>query len=356
MKYYIKIAPQNPLFFRKGNRFTKGKDTWAESYLLPNPSTIWGALFAKLMADNTELSKKVKNENLTNDKLAEILTIEDIMLYDGTSFIVPAPSICLKEKNSFSAEYPKSFINLDEEGVISSNNEIKYIPSHDGDYTESSTSYHTYYENLFESVSKSNLIPSERLLKQYPKIGIKINNNTGISEESMLYNTDVTEFNENYSIVVEVEIHEDYKFKEEKGFLKLGGESNVSKYAMMDSKRYLRIKNVQKFDEGEDNYTDLFAMYFKTSAILQNNELKEVLEKSNFKIICVKFNGSFIVGGYDMKKNCQKDKVKAIGAGSCYIVKYNEKTESKKLKELLNKELNTVKEYQGFGKYEIIGL
>jgi CRISPR-associated protein Cmr3 len=325
---YMKIKPTDSLFFGSGKPFNAGADSWTDSSFLPNPSVIWGALFSVLYREG-----KVK----TTEK--EKLKIKNIYLYneEQTTILVPAPLDIFVDSEGkryaptykdidFISNYPLNIINIVED---------KEVKSIENSFIEINSLYQHYVKKSFKSLILYDF--SDVFVADY-KIGIKIDKNTKTAKENYLYRVDLTQFKKEWSFLVEYE--SDIKFNQ-KGILKLGGESKTAYYEKI--KKPIALKSACKYkvkvlrELKEKKY---FKVLFKTPVYFEDG-----WKPKHNGLVCANIGKPISIGGFDMETKSIKEMKKYVPAGSIFVFKKNGK---------IDIESEDSESYKGFGSFELL--
>jgi CRISPR-associated protein Cmr3 len=309
----MKIKLEEPLFLRGGQPFTKGEDSWSRSIHLPMPSVIWGAIFSKLLVDNS----KLKEDMLKAPE--DYLQIKGIYFYneDTDLYYVHAPlDIFIAESGEYINEkYHKN-------NVISSlaPDECQCIVLPDTEQTcERVDSFIISLASLNELYSRReykrmDLYSLDHVLLRDSKIGI-VRSESGVTEQTSFYRIDLTQFKEEWCLAVNILINDDLYLKKS-GFLKIGGKGKVTSYY---------IDNRCRIDNNLSITSELGKILFITPAYFDNG-----WKPSNIDIISAVVGRPLLVGGFDIKARQPKVMHKLVPPGSVYIIKRDSFDELKK--------------------------
>lgn len=326
---FMQIKPTDSLFFGSGKPFNAGSDSWTDSSFLPNPSVIWGAMFSVLFRE-----KKVTTE----DK--EKLQIKNIYLYneEQTTVLIPAPLDIFVDSDGqkYISKYRDvDFISNYPLDVISSIETDKEVKPLENNFIEINSLYQHYVEKYAKNLVLYNF--DDVFVADY-KIGIKINKRTGTAEDNHLYRIDLTQFQNEWSFLIEYEC--DVAFKES-GILKLGGESKTAQYSKVDKPVSLQTANeyknqvLQKLEN--QNY---FKVLFKTPTYFEDG-----WKPKQEGLVCANVGKYISIGGWDMEKRGHKPMKRYIPSGSVYVFKKDDRLE-------INSEDS--ESYKGFGSFELL--
>ncbi len=363
---WIKISPNDTLFFRSGRPFSMGSETWADSIFPPYPSTIYGALRTFLIFERGSLEDfKFKNDKY-NDKYKDIgkpntkgnMNIIGPIIYnskyDLSFFPVPFDLVLKKEINKqknmlkqlkkvckpkiLYTDYPLEDILIYQEreqvesaeGYIDSINFKEYLQGQSGEYKLS---------ELFEFY-----IPE-------PKIGIARDDITLSSREGYLYRTKMIRLKKDYCLLVKIN---EIDSMPEKGLFTLGGEGKTVRFEKINNNPLEDLENMNfELKDG------IFKLYLATPAIFENGWLPrwinaETLEGEKdgikLKLIACAIGKYLRIGGWDMAKNEPKPMYKAVPAGSVYYFKVLNGASSNDVKNIFHfKNISDINPEEGFG-------
>ncbi|WP_457560908.1 type III-B CRISPR module-associated protein Cmr3 [Caminibacter sp.] len=327
---FMKITPLDTLFFRDSKPFDAGSESWSDNSLLPNPSTIWGALYSVLYNKQLVSSKKKDREKLV---------IKNIYLYNEEQQIVliPAPLDIFVDKEGnfykgefkdvdFISNYPLKVVNYVED------KEVKIL---ENSFIEIGSLYRYYMNGYFSNI---HLYKFDDFAKRDYKIGIKIDKATNTSKEGYLYRIDLTQLIDNWSFLIEYELDGNLSFNKQ-GLLNLGGESKKAKYEIID--KPIALKNIEKLEDDVSEKLknkDFIKILFTTPTFFIDGWKPQSHEPIYASV------GKYVsFGGWDLEKNIPKIMKRYVPAGSVYIFK-NEKDFA-----LINEDCEP---YKGFGLYK----
>jgi len=340
---YINIKPQSSLFLGSGKPFNMGEDDWTDSFALPTPSMVFGAIFSILFKKYPKIQEKVLNDNKTIEP-TDYLEIKNIYLYntkDGT-VLLPAPLDLFIEEDSDNI-VQESYRN----DIITSDKfkNLEFI-------TPNSTKNAKRAENSFIDIYY--LTNRDMLKKLYnfsdfaindSKVGIAINKKTKTADEGKIYRIDLTQFKSDWSFLVE---YRTIGVKlDDKGVIKLGGEGKLASFkhikepiGITNHKEKVTISNEREFQ-----------IYFSTPVIFEKGCIFDTNEQ--FSIVSASIGKPISIGGFDMKTKTHKKMYKAVPAGSVYLIELKESVDSMdKLKEALS--IKSIDTKRGFGQFEIL--
>jgi CRISPR-associated protein Cmr3 len=291
---FIKITPLDTLFFRDGKPFSMGEETWATSSVLPNPSVVWGALFS-MLCSNGLVTPIIDNEKLTIGRLF-LCDEEKYSLY------LPMPLDVFQEKdNKGNYVYASKEDGLD---IISSiSTKHLFLPKSENQVEQVSNlflkidDFADYYYREDRNLTTVSL--EDIQLSNY-KVGIGRNNISGVAETGHLYRVEMTEFNNNFSFVVECAFDGNFP---KNGILKLGGEGKTASFEMFED---WIAEDISELDEkieqkfSKNGTSKRFKLYFSSPSFLKNGSLLEI---EKFEILTSFLGKPLFIGGFDVKKN-----------------------------------------------------
>ena len=341
MSRFITIKPLDTLFFRGAKPFDMSDDSWSDSYSLPFPSVVWGALYAHLYYQSEEAKQeenfknlKIKNIYLYNFKdKSTFLTIPNDVFSDGKELYVgkykEAP------KNS---SYPLEYINYanTDEPVERLKNSFLRIDSLSREYMKKSSSL--IYED------------SEDIFLQDYKVGIAIDKTRKATKDGHLYRVDLTQFEKEWGFLVEYDL-EIFEFKSD-GYLKLGGESKVAHFQHIDKSNYIESyeNDIENFKNNFEN-EEYFKLYIKSPTAFKEG-WKPTL--AGYNLLCANIDEYFSIGGFDMKSGTQREMRRFVPSGAVYVFE-KQRQSYQEIKELIEKEIEEHNEtHKGFGLFEIL--
>lgn len=374
---WLKITPNDTLFFRTGRPFTAGDDTWTDELFPPNPSTIYGAIRTFLIFFRGNLSDfkngKYQDIGKPENQLKGTLRIKGPFLYNirKSSLYFPAPFDLVTEKGS-SKEI--------------SSNEQKNESCEDGKKKEKLSLLSrvekppVYFsdddlENLFvfaenKQVEEVNFFLEETFVKEYLissvthievlkpdiyekeiKIGIAREKITRTSKEGHLYRIPMIRLCKDYSILVEIDGVDQFP---EKGVFQLGGEGKTIKFEKVENNSLNSLLNLNFQLKNK-----MFKIYLATPAIFENGWLPAWINRDNLtgelngislKLIACSIGKFTRIGGWDMYRDEPKVMYKAVPAGSVYYFKILNDISAEKIKETFHfKNISDINPEEGFG-------
>lgn len=214
------------------------------------------------------------------------------------------------------------------EGLIESDQFTKYMAGHDRTFT-------------FAKISDKVLLE--------PKVGIRINENTGTSDEGKLYRVGMNRL-DNLSLLIEFEGLD----VPEKGLMKLGGEGKAASYKQYSNQNFLINPSITN----ANNNNNMFKLYLSTPAIFDQGWIPKWVNKDNLmyeyqglklKLLTASIGRYRSIGGFDMKTRKPKPMQKVVPAGSVYYFEIIKGNFEKAFSEFNNKAISDVNPEQGFG-------
>jgi len=344
----VRIEPLDTLFFRDGKPFSQGEETWADGYLLPPPSVIYGALRTAIATQNgisfEDVEEKLGLQNF------EILSIYIRM---GDQLVLPLPMDLVeydgKEKNIQHAEkeakryavkplVPSPVSNLT---FSVQKNKAKYLLiSPKGEKVENiehgailATELNKY---LVGNLEQTEALKLTDYVQNEPKVGIGREDLTRFAEEGNLYRVDMKR-GEDLQIGVAFKLT---AYQHLSPVVQLGGER---KLALISSTRIPFSVAKQAIDFTGKR----FKIYFATPAILKNGEpdLSRLGISATLVAACV--GKSLSIGGFDMKNNRAKPMYRVVPAGSVFY--YEAESDVSSLNGKQGTSLSDEQREQGFG-------
>ena len=328
---FMKIKPLDTLFFRDGKPFNAGSESWSDSSFLPNPSVIWGAMYAVLFNEGKVSTKeedrkklKIKNIYLYNEKKTTILVPAPLDIFvddDGNRYIAKYKDV------DFISNYPLKVISY-----VDIDKELKPIENH---FIEINSLYRHYTKGYERQLI---LYSFDDVFVQDYKIGIKIDNLTKTAQENYLYRIDLTQFLDEWAFLVEYESQIEFK---NRGILKLGGESRAASYNIIDEPIGLKSANEYKKQVSKElENQKYFKVFIKTPTYFKCG-----WEPEQEELVCANVGKYISIGGWDMEYKNHKPMKRYVPAGSVYVFKKQEKVEFK---------LEDSEVYKGFGSFELL--
>jgi len=351
----IQIEALDTLFFKDGKPFSMGEETWADGLFPPSPSVIYGALRTTYFAENIN---NFEFANTQNDPTIE-LKIKNIYFKQAeNNYWFPIPLDLVKDKDiDEKVCFSNSENILNDQQKIISNYPLKNLSLFTKNVENINGFINNYELNEYIKNTKNDF-PFEELeyfITTEPKIGIKRNNKTLITEEGNLYRIGQLRLQKTIADIP-LKIMVEFTFGKNKitsKNIKLGGET---KTATIKNETQLKFALPNKIDKH-------FKLLFLTPAIFKNGWLPNQFNE-NFEIelngIKLKLLKAFVgkpinIGGFDMKSNkgksgYPKPMYKAIPAGSVYYFEILDNSSHEKIIEKFHTQnISDVYAEQGFG-------
>ena len=363
----IEVKAIDLLFFRDGKPFEKGGDmAWAESMLLPNYSTIYGAIRSAYFAENLHEFKYV---NTDKDPTLN-LVINGIYIYYKNEIRFPLPldlvycpkSLKQKKKDEgkgiFEVKKMKSKKIDDCYNSSVIENKIKefFILNSEGNIEQKENLYLSFSEMQNYFSGKDSVFAEDYITKNIyreDKIGIQKEDFNKSVQESMLYRIEQVRY-DNFSLLINFD---GIKIKEN-GFLRLGGQGNSVSY-----KEYSKDLMIFNINSKLENINRV-KIYLMSPAIfnqgwipdfINKDTLEGVIDKKNVKLVSACVGKSINIGGFDMKNKKQKKLKKAVPPGSIYEFELKEPLSNiEKIIEPID--LDSLNKNEGYGRGYIIYL
>lgn len=335
---WIKIIPNDPLFFGTGKPFVAGSDTYSTYIFPPYPSTIYGALGTFLIYYRGDLESFIERKQKNQIKPIELI---GPIIYKENEAYFPVPLdlvACKKEKEEI---FQLNFVKKPSI-FISDIDNIEYIHifKGDGEVDEPKPFIEVYdlRNYLMGECFRGKVLPMlniGEIYKEEMKIGIAIDRETMTSKERYLYRLPMIRMAQDTGFLIGIKIEEDFP---ESGIIKLGGEGKTARFEVLENNP---LKDLENY---EFEYNGIFKIYLATPAIFKNGWIPEWIDKEtltgNKEGIKVKLIGAVIgkyirVGGWSLYKarsensgsdpksfhSGPKIAYKAVPAGSVYYFK-----------------------------------
>ena len=361
---FLKIKPQDTLFFRSGRPFSMGAETWADYVFPPYPSTFYGAIRTFLIFHRSDLCSflngklKEKFKDIGTKEEKGTLKIYGSFIYDeeSQSLLLPAPADMVKVEGNgkegeklllLSFQKIPDIVFSDypfEKSLIFKENEKAKEPV--GFLDE--ISLREYLEGRRRKFS---FLKPGNVFREEVKIGIKRERKTKTSEEGHLYRVPMLRLKKGIALIIKLEGGEGFP---EKGAFQLGGEGKVVNFEVINENPLEELKNLEfEMKEG------IFKLYFATPAIFKKGWLPGWIDKStlegefegiNLKLIAVALKKYKSIGGWNLAENKPKPMYKAVAEGSVYYFKVLNGADEKKVKQAFHlKTISDVNPEECFG-------
>lgn len=342
----IRIEPLDTLFFRDGKPFSMGEETWADGYLLPPPSVIYGALRTAIAVQNgipfvkvpTELDAvKVTGTYYRIDGNTVLPLPLDLVEYEKTSEIQDAEA----EEKKYEVK-PLAWAPMFKMVTKAAKQEqTQYLGMAKGGETVEvfdhgfivATELEKYLEGHLDrtlAYKMTDFVPNE------PKVGNGRDDLTRSVEESLLYRTDMKRSGQ-LQIGVSF-IAGRHTFTD--ALVRLGGEGKLAQITPVRIPFKLLKKNIT-FQKNR------FKVYFSTPTLLKNGvpNLSALGIEARLVGACV--GKPIHIGGFDMENKRPKAMCKAVPAGSVFL--YESENDVSLLNNLQGTSLSDERKNEGFG-------
>ncbi|MEO0293606.1 MAG: type III-B CRISPR module-associated protein Cmr3 [candidate division WOR-3 bacterium] len=353
---WIKISPNDTLFFRSGRPFTMGSETWTDTIFSPYPSTIYGALRTFLIFERGSLKdfKNGKYKDIGTPDEKGTMKIFGPLIFNSkhslTYFPAPLDLVMKKENKKNDKLFQISKVKKPEifYSEYSLEDMLIYPKKEQVESTEGYLDNIPFKEYLQGQKGEYSFI--SEFYTPEPQIGIARDDITLSSKEGYLYRAQMIRLEKDYCFLVKIDGIENMP---EKGLFALGGEGKTAKFEKINENPLGKLENINfELSDG------VFKIYLATPAIFKNGWLPEWInlnslegEKDGVKLkLLTCAVGKFLrIGGWDMAKNEPKPMYKAVPSGSVYYFKVlNGSLE--KIKEVFHlKNISDINPEEGFG-------
>lgn len=325
-----------------------GEETWADGYLLPPPSVIYGALRTAIATQNGIALEEINNR--LNEKN---LHIRSIYLRMGRQVALPLPLDLVESKGKASnikkaekevRKYAVTRLSLTPaSGLVfpASKSKVKYLFESRQYAQVDSIEHGAILATEMEKYLAGNFEQTEALkltdfIREEPKVGIGRDDLTRFAEEGNLYRVDMKRFDD-------VQIGVSYECEEYNGIsplVLLGGERKLATIAI--NRILFRFpKTTIDFSSGR------FLIYFATPAIFTNGE-PDLSELGISATLVAAYVGKPLhIGGFDIQKKEAKPMYRAVPAGSVFY--YEAQGNISALNDKQGIQLSDNQNNQGFG-------
>lgn len=359
---WLKIIPNDTLFFRSGRPFSMGDDTWTDVVFPPYPSTIYGAIRTFLIFEKGTLKDfkvgKLK-EIIGTCKEDEKGTLKIIgpFVYNETSnkvyFKTPFDLVRLKNNQEVKllnlTDKPKVFYT--DESVPENFLVFKGITH--VDEPKGWLDSNTLKDYLEGEVNGLAIIEDEKIFKYELKIGIARDRKTFTSREGYIYRIPMIRVKKDLGLLIKLEGIEKIDIPR-KGIFQLGGDGKTVYYEKIAFNPLEELENIKI--ELKNN---IFKLYFATPAIFGNgwipkwidgNSMEGEKEGIKLKLIACAIGKHIKIGGWDIANKRPKTMYKAIPPGSVYYFKILNGANFEKVKKVFHfKNISDENVEEGFG-------
>ncbi len=362
IKMWIKIIPNDTLFFRSARPFSLGDDTWADSVFPPYPSTIYGALRTFLIFQRGSLKdfkEKSYQDIGTPEKKGSMKVVGPILgkVNDITSFFSVPFDLVNKKGDRENIALP---LYMTKKPVLYySDNLIENIfifkPVEQVKEIEGYFDDITIKDYLEGKTDELRYIQESEFYTEELKIGISKDKISLTSKEGHLYRIPMLRLNKNDNFPIGFLIKvEDITHVPDRGILQVGAEGKTARFEKVDRDLMENIKNTTlRLKDG------IFKLYFATPAIFKNGWLPEWINKETLegekdgikiKLVTAAIGKYIRIGGWDLAKRKPKPMYKAVPAGSVYYFKVLDGSDVQRIKEIFHfKNISDINPEEGFG-------
>ncbi len=356
---WIKIIPNDALFFRSGRPFSMGDDSWTDVIFPPHPSTIYGAIRTFLIFEKGSLKDfnegKFKDViGTSNGKEKGTLKIIGPFIYNEASneifFKTPLDLVKLKDHHEVKPltliDKPKIFYsdeNIPENLLVFKG--LTQVDEAKG--WLDSISLKDYLEGKNNAFY---VVENEEIFKYELKIGIARDRKTFTSREGHLYRIPMIRLKKGFGFLIKLEGIEKMKIPK-KGIFQLGGDGKTVYYEEITLNPLEELENIKI-----ELKNKIFKLYLATPAIFKNGWIPEQVLKEaekneiELKLIACAIGKYIRIGGWDMAKKEPKTMYKAVPAGSVYYFKILNEVSFEKVKKVFHlRNISDVSPEEGFG-------
>lgn len=354
---WIKIVPNDTLFFRSGRPFSLGSETWADGIFPPYPSTIYGALrtFFLFHRGTLKFFNEVGYDDIGSPCRKGKMKIVGPVLIDNDGYpLFRCPFDLVKVKGSRESKIIL-LKRIKKPKIYFSDDNIEEILLHKGmDTVKESKEYLddiTLIEYLKGIKKEFQFRSEERLYTLENKIGIARDRATLASKDGHLYRIPMIRLKECSGFIVKIDGVSEIP---ERGVFQLGAEGKTVKYETISENPLKELENINfELQDG------IFKLYFATPAIFKKGWIPEWIDENSLKgekegikiqlIACA--IGKYVrIGGWDMAKRRPKRMYKAIPAGSVYYFRVLCNAKLEKIKEVFHmKNISDIMVDEGYG-------
>jgi len=359
---WMKIKPNDTLFFRTGRPFTMGDDTWADSVFPPYPSTIYGAIRTFFIFEKGNLKEfkegKFKDEIGTTSEKGSLKIIGPFLYNEDINLIYfkpPLDLVKLKNGEKENRLLPLDLINKPEflysdeffSDKILVSKGVEQVDEPDGWLDQ--ITFKDYLEGKYDRIL---IIKDKEIFEKELKIGIARDRKKFTSRERYLYRIPMIRLKKDFGFLIKIQGLNSILPKS--GVFQLGGEGKTVSYEVLGSNPTKEIEDVKL--EPKDN---MFKIYLATPAIfkkgwipdwIDENKLEGEKEGIKLKLIACAIGKFLRIGGWDMANNKPKTMYKAVPAGSVYYFKVLNGADSEKIKNVFHfKNISDINPEEGFG-------
>lgn len=346
----LKIKPYDNTFFRLGHNFEKNISNVIQTKNIAYTSTFLGAIFTAILSKNDDFRNKFLDKKPNKDHL-RILNINQIYLYDegqGMTYI-KAPKDLFIDRNVKYGKFKE--IKKGESSI----GYPYYLEEPEGDKLKRADCYFVSIKDFYEKYKyrvfdKTDFKHENDIFIKNSKTGISIEKDKKRVKESHLYTIEQTEFRNtrdnihgnDWSFIVEYEIDNEFVKEKynlqiedlDKGELKLGGETKVCSYNVIDNDAIQAFKSYtleEKLESGEKLKVIL------TGDIYFTDNIKKIFN-DELVIKGLVNDKPIYIGGFDIATKKEKVMYKGYGAGTVILLQ-NLSEHTVKIREYIDSKL-----------------
>lgn len=368
----IAVEPIDVLFFRNSKPFNAEDSPFGETLDMPYPSTFYGAIRSKILAEQCNDYQRFLNgqaELLTDvigtPEKAGSLKISFFGLLDKQNeALLPLPKDLVVRKNSDDKNILPLKLKLKPDWLAFNLN-FNYILSNPFDKKVKTPEkkfitleqLNWYLNNILEEGDIKE--GSDRIFKKEFRTGIKIDRETATVEERKLYRKEVLALDINNKYRFFLKIEGTGGLLPKKGLIKLGGESKGASYVEAEE-----VDSDIKLEEDTKERilkSRRFKLYLATPAIFKKGWLPNWLDKNlhgqlpetkiKVKLLTAAVDRYHTVSGWNMVENEPKTGYRLVPAGSVYYFEIIDKDFKidDLITELHESNISDIRKEEGFG-------
>lgn len=358
---WVKITPNDALFFRTARSFSMGSDFWGESQFPPYPSTFYGALRTLFIFSKGDLINFIKEQvSLQNFAKRKNFSIMGPFLFNTNNQKVyfPMPLDLYLEtlaQNGVRVNFfatilkPKMFYS---DGAVTNHLEKIIISRYQGKIKQVQ-GFVGDLENYLLRKEILDFVLSEEVYGLELKVGIGRSRETFTTKEGHFYQIEMNRLKENWVFLIKI-LGSCPENLPKKGVFPLGGEGKTVSYEIYDSNPLAYLENPSIRLENK-----IFKVYFATPAIFTKGFLPKWIDKKSLegefegikvKLISLALGKYLRIGGWEMGKKRPKIVYKALPAGSVYYFRLLSPATVEDVKKVFHlRNLSDILPEEGFG-------